>query len=75
MRSKKRYLLIRSMPEKLPAGAKLLFYSKSGYIVKADLKTALQMRQECILVSGSIRKLKHPKLLNRRKKHSVVGMK
>ncbi len=67
MRPKKRYMLINKLPEQLPQGAKILFQNEHGYVVKADLKTALVMKGDCSLISGSIRKVKHPKLLNRRK--------
>ena len=64
MRIKKRYMLFTSLPKEIPSGAKVLFQNEFGYVIKADLKTALRMKQGCVLVSGSVRKLKHPKLLN-----------
>lgn len=67
MRQKKRYMLFDSLPKQLPEGAEFLFQNNSGYVIKADLRTAHQIKQNCSLVSGSIRRLKHPKLLNRRK--------
>lgn len=67
MKQKKRYLLYNVLPEHIPKGAKVLFQNKQGYVVKADLRTALQIKCDCCLASGSIRKLKHPKLLNQRK--------
>jgi hypothetical protein len=73
MRPKKRYLLLKSLPPDLPVGAKFLFQNERGFVIKADLKTTQTLRNDAVLVSGSIRKLKQPKLLNRRKEDSETG--
>jgi hypothetical protein len=67
MKTKKRYLLMKTMPKDLPPGAKFLFQNEFGFVVKADLRTSEILRAEAILISGSIRRLKHPKVLNPRK--------
>ena len=73
MRARKRYLLLKSFPQDLPEGAKFLFQNERGFVIKADLKTTEALRKDSVLISGSIRKLKQPKLLNRRKTKSDTG--
>lgn len=73
MRAKKRYLLLKSFPTELPDGAKFLFQNERGYVIKADLRSTEALRKDAVLISGSIRKLKQPKLLNRRKMKTITG--
>jgi len=73
MRAKKRYLLLRSFPSEMPEGAKFLFQNERGFVIKADLRSTEALRKDAVLISGSIRKLKQPKLLNRRKTRSNTG--
>ncbi|MDG6996295.1 MAG: hypothetical protein JRN52_10265 [Nitrososphaerota archaeon] len=75
MRQKKRYLLLKSLPQDLPSSVKFLFQNEFGYVVKADLKTAQLLKADAILVSGCIQNVKHPQGLNRRKSHDNIGMK
>lgn len=58
MRAKKRYILLKTLPEDLPAGTKFLFQSERGFVVKTTLQGAEQLRKEAVLISGSIRNLK-----------------
>ena len=64
MKVKKRYLLMKHMPVELPSDAKYLFQNEFGFVIKAGLESTEILRKDAILVSGSIRKLKHPKALN-----------
>jgi hypothetical protein len=73
MRAKKRYLLMKSVPHDLPPGAKYLFQNQLGHVVKADLDATKLLRNDATLISGSIRKLKHPKALNVGKTKKVSG--
>jgi|GEM_PF-1602522 len=73
MRAKKRYLLLKSYPQDLPEGAKFLFQNERGFVIKADLKSTEALRKDAALISGSIRNLKQPKLLNRRKTKNNTG--
>lgn len=66
MKPKKRYVLLKSLPRELPVGSRFLFQNELGYVIKADLRSTNILRKEAMLVSGSIRKLKHPQFLNRR---------
>ncbi|MDG6907598.1 MAG: hypothetical protein JRN20_17640 [Nitrososphaerota archaeon] len=75
MKAKKRYVLLAEYPERLPEGAKFLFQNERGFIVKADLRATETLRKDAKLISGSIKNLKQPKLLNHRKKNSKIGMK
>ncbi len=76
MRPKKRYVLLRSYPQKPPENSKFLFQNSEGYVFKTDLRGAESLQEEAILISGSIWKLKeHPKVLYPRKVHKRNGMK
>ncbi|HVB11639.1 MAG TPA: hypothetical protein VNE86_00800 [Nitrososphaerales archaeon] len=57
----------------MPDGAKFLFQNERGYVIKADLRSTEVLRKDAVLISGSIRKLKQPKLLNRRKTKAITG--
>ncbi len=67
MRKKKRYVLLKTMPEKLPPSAKFLFQLERGYVLKVDLEEVNELKRHSLLISGSIKKLKQAKTLNRRK--------
>jgi hypothetical protein len=73
VKQKKRYILLKSLPTDLPKNAKFLFQNERGYVVKTDPKTAEIMKHEAVLVSGCIKNVKHPKVLNRRNANSNVG--
>lgn len=73
MRQKKRYLLLRVLPQQLPPTAKFLFQNRFGYVVKVDLRTAQMMKREAIMSSGCIVNVKHPKRLNQRKSKVPTG--
>jgi hypothetical protein len=73
MRAKKRYLLLKNHHIDLPTGARYLFQNQLGYVVKADLEATKLLKKDATLISGSIRKLKHPKALNLGKKKKVMG--
>ena len=73
MKLKKRYLLMKSLPTELPYDAKFLFQNEYGFVIKASLKTTEILRKDAILISGSIKNLKHPKALNSRIKKTITG--
>jgi hypothetical protein len=76
MRQKKRYVLLKEIPKKLPEGSKFLFQNSSGYIVKTDLEGAKILRKDALLISGSVWKLKDPSTSPLSKKHKgKCGMK
>ncbi len=73
MRQKKRYILMKSFPQNLPEGSKFLFQNQWGFVFKADLKATESLRKDAVLISGSVRKLKEPQVLNRRRAKSSTG--
>lgn len=73
MKVKKRYLLMKSLPDELPSDAKYLFQNEYGFVIKAGLESTKILRKDAILVSGSIKKLKHPKALNSRTRKIDAG--
>jgi hypothetical protein len=73
VRQKKRYVLMKSLPTQLPKDAKFLFQTEIGYVLKTDPKTAQTLKEKAVLISGSIKNLKHPKVLNHRRTKSRVG--
>jgi hypothetical protein len=73
MRAKKRYVLLKNFPKQMPANSKFLFQNSRGFIVKTDLKGADLLRKEAILISGSVWKLKQPKLLYPKKVQVNTG--
>jgi hypothetical protein len=58
MRRKKRYVLLKSVPENLPRDLEFLFQSEAGYVFKMDPKSSDVLRGTALLISGSIRKVK-----------------
>jgi len=72
MTAKKRYVLLKIYPRDLPPNSKFLFQNRRGFVVKTDLPGAKILRNEAVLISGSIWKLKDPQLLNpsKQKKHT-----
>jgi hypothetical protein len=78
MRSKKRYVLVKSFPREMPEDSKFLFQNERGFIIKTDMKGAELLRPNALLISGSIWKLKterQPKVLYSRKVQKKNGMK
>ena len=73
MRAKKRYVLLKNYPKQMPENSKFLFQNSRGFVVKADLKGAEMLRKDAILISGSVWKLKQPKVLYSKKDSSNVG--
>ena len=63
MRTKKRYVLLKNFPKQMPENSKFLFQNSRGFVIKTDLKGAEVLRKEATLISGSVWKLKQPKLL------------
>ncbi len=61
MRKKKRYLLFEKMPAELPPEAKFLFQTEEGFVIRVAPKDAEKLRNRCLRISGSVRKLKSPK--------------
>ena len=61
MKRKKRYVLLKSLPDDLPPDAKFLFQTEEGFVVKVSPKEAEALKATSLRITGSIRKLKMPK--------------
>jgi hypothetical protein len=74
MRSKKRYIRLKQFITS--ENLEFMFQDDKGYVFKTTPKQAERLREEALLISGSIRNLKsEPKVINRRTKQQVNGMK
>jgi hypothetical protein len=59
MRQKKRYVLTRKYPDKVPEGTDFLYQDKMGYVFRVPLSVIREFPDEFVLLkSGSIRKIK-----------------
>ena len=74
MRPKKRYIRLKQFVTS--ENLEFMFQDDKGYVFKTTPKEAERLRNQALLISGSIKNLKsEPKVLNRRTKEQVNGMK
>ncbi len=59
MRSKKRYVLLKTTPDSMPDDARLLFQTESGYVFRVSPVQAEKLRKSAVMISGAIRNIKN----------------
>jgi hypothetical protein len=68
LRRKKRYILIKEIPQGLPAdSSKLMYADERGYVLRVSPAVAEILRPRAKLISGSIKKMKLAGKTNRKR--------